>query len=78
MNLLKDDVRRLFIKFLVPSVSSALAVAIYSLVDTIAIGQGVGPEGSAACALLLPVFSIASFIGLLTGVGGSVLMSMAR
>lgn len=78
MNLIKDDVRKLFYRFLIPAVSSAVGVAIYSLVDTIAIGQGVGPEGTAACALLLPVFSIASFIALLCGVGGSVLMSRAR
>ena len=78
MNLIKDDVRKLFYRFLIPAVSSAVAVAIYSLVDTIAIGQGVGPEGTAACALLLPVFSIASFIALLCGIGGSVLMSRAR
>ena len=78
MNLIKDDVRKLFYRFLIPVVSSAVAVAIYSLVDTIAIGQGIGPEGTAACALLLPVFAIATFIALLCGVGGSVLMSIAR
>ena len=51
MNLLKDDIRRLFYYFLVPAISSAIAVATYSLIDTIAIGQGVGPDGTAACSL---------------------------
>lgn len=78
MNLLKGDIRKLFIKFLVPAISSAVAVAAYSLIDTIAIGQGVGAEGTAACAILLPVFSIASFIGLLCGIGGGVLRSRAK
>ncbi len=78
MDLIKDDVRKLFYKFLIPAISSAVAVAAYSLVDTIAIGQGVGPDGTAACALVLPIFSIANFIALLCGVGGSVLMSRAR
>lgn len=78
MDLMKDDVRKLFYRFLIPAVSSAVAVAAYSLVDTVAIGQGVGPNGTAACALVLPIFSIANFIALLGGIGGSVLMSQAR
>lgn len=65
-------------KFLVPAISSAIAVAAYSLIDTIAIGQGVGTDGTAACAILLPVFSIANFIGLLCGIGGCVLRSQAK
>lgn len=78
MDLLKDNVKKLYIKFLVPAISSAIAVAAYSLIDTIAIGQGVGSEGTAACAILLPVFSIASFISLLCGIGGCVLRSKAK
>ncbi len=78
MDLIKDDVQKLYYKFLIPAISSAVAVAAYSLVDTIAIGQGVGPDGTAACALVLPIFSIANFIALLCGVGGAVLMSRAR
>ncbi len=78
MELLKDNPRKLFFKFLVPAISSAIAVAAYSFVDTIVIGQGVGPEGTAACAVVLPIFSIAHFLSLLCGIGGSVLMSKAR
>ena len=78
MNLLNDNTKKLFIKFLIPAVSSAVAVAIYSFVDTIVIGQDVGPNGTAACAVLLPVFTMASFVALLCGVGGSVLMSKSR
>lgn len=78
MNLLKDDVKKLFLKFLIPAISSAIAVAAYSLVDTIAIGQGVGADGTAACAVALPIFSIANFIALLCGIGGCVLRSQAK
>jgi len=78
MDLLKDNPRKLFWKFLVPAVSSAVALAIYSFVDTIVIGQDSGPNGTAACAVVLPIFSIAHFLALLCGVGGSVLMSKAR
>lgn len=78
MDLLNGSIRKNFIKFLIPAISSAIAVAAYSLIDTIAIGQGVGADGTAACAILLPVFSIASFIGLLCGIGGCVLRSQAK
>ncbi len=78
MNLLKDPTRKLYFQFLIPAISSAIAVAIYCFVDTIAIGQGVGPNGAAACAVFLPIFSTAQFIALLCGIGGSVLMTQAR
>lgn len=78
MDLLKDNPRKLFWKFLIPAVSSAIAVAAYSFVDTIVIGHGVGPEGTAACSIVLPIFTIGHFIALLCGIGGSVLMSRAR
>lgn len=78
MDVLKTDIRKLFFHFLIPSVGGAIAVAAYSFVDTIAIGQGVGSLGAAACAVVLPVFCLAHLLALICGVGGSVLMSAAR
>ena len=78
MDLLNDNVKKLYWKFRVPSIGGAMVVSLYNFVDTIAIGQGVGPNGTAACAVFLPLFWIAEFIGLLCGIGGSVLMSEAR
>ncbi len=78
MDLIKDDVRKLYYKFLIPAISNAIAVAAYSFVDTIAIGQGVGEKGMASCAVLLPVFYIAHFVALLCGIGGCVLRSQAK
>ena len=78
MDLIKDDVQKLFYKLLIPSIGGAAVVAAYSFVDTIAIGQGVGPNGTAACAVFLPVFTIADFIGILCGTGGSILYGRAK
>lgn len=78
MDLLQDNIKKLYWKFLLPAVGGALVVAAYNFVDTIAIGQGVGPNGTAACAVFIPIFCLAEFIGLLCGIGGSVLMSQAR
>lgn len=78
MNLLQDNTKKLFINYLIPSISGALAVTLYSLVDAIAIGQSAGPNGAAACAVLVPITALATFIGIFSGIGGSVLMSRAR
>ena len=78
MNLLHDSTKKLFIQYLIPSISGALAVTLYSLVDAIAIGQSAGPNGSAACAVLVPITALATFIGIFCGIGGSVLMSRAK
>lgn len=78
MDLLKDNVRKLYVKFLFPSIFSALVTTIYSFVDTIAIGQGVGPEGAAASAIIYPIFGVATLFGVLCGIGGSVRLGKAR
>lgn len=56
----------------------ALATSIYSFVDTIAVGQSCGPLGAAAIAVINPLFALACFVGLLVGIGSSVLMSKAK
>lgn len=78
MNLLKENIGKLYLKFLFPSLFSALVTTIYSFVDTIAIGQGVGADGAAACAIIYPILGVASLIGFLCGIGGSVRFGKAR
>ena len=56
----------------------ALATSVYSFVDTIAVGQSCGPLGAAAIAVINPLFALACFVGLLVGIGSSVLMSKAK
>lgn len=78
MDLIKSDVRQLYRKYLVASVTSALVMSIYTLVDTIAIGQSEGPIGAAAMAVITPFFGVLIFLATLVGIGGSVLMTNAR
>ena len=42
MNLLRDDLKKLYFKFLIPSLGSAMVMSIYTLTDAIVIGKGVG------------------------------------
>lgn len=73
--LIKESIGKLYVKYLIPSLGGALATSVYSFVDTIAVGQACGPDGAAAIAVINPYFALMCFIGLLFGIGGSVLMS---
>lgn len=78
MDLLRDKISTLYAKFLWPSLFAAVVTTIYSFVDAIAIGQGVGPDGAAAGTIILPILGITSLFGLLCGIGGSVRFGKAR
>ncbi len=77
-DLLNDKVDRLFYKYLIPSISATLVTSIYILADTVMIGRGVGSMGIAALNILLPLFSLFFAAGMMFGVGGSVLFSVAK
>lgn len=47
-------------------------------IDTIAVGQSEGPVGAAAMAVITPLYGVLVFLGILCGVGGSVLYGNAR
>ncbi len=78
MNFITDDIGKLYRKMLVPSLTGAVVMSIYSFVDTIAVGQSEGATGTAAMAVIAPVYGLMVFLGLLCGIGGSVMMSIAR
>ncbi len=75
MNLLNGDLKKIYLKYLYASFGSALVASIYGVVDMIMVGQYHGPEGSAAMAVIAPIWNILYSFGLLTGIGGSVLFS---
>lgn len=78
MNLLTDSPVKLYKSYLFSSLFAALAMTIYAFVDTIAIGQAEGPIGTAAMAVITPVYGAGSFLSALCGIGGSVLMSVSK
>lgn len=78
INLLHDEPRKLFLKFLIPSISATLVTSIYVIADTIMIGKGIGASALAALNLILPMFTVLFGSGLLLGVGGGILMSVAN
>ena len=78
MNFLKDSIKKLYFKYLLAAFGSALITSIYSVVDMAMVGQYQGPNGTAALAVVAPVWNIVYSLGLLMGIGGSVLFSMLR
>lgn len=75
IDLLKDNERRVFFHYLIPSICSTLVSAIYILIDTLVIGNGVSAEGISALNVCLPLYSLYMGIGLMFGVGGGILFS---
>lgn len=78
MDFLTGSPKRLYSKYLTASMASALAMSIYSFVDTIAVGQSEGELGAAAMAVITPFYGVLVFLAILCGIGGSVLMSNAK
>lgn len=78
MNLLKDDLKKLYFRFLIPSLGSAMVMSIYTLTDAIVIGKGVGADALAALSLTTPLLCVLMAMGILFGIGGSVQMSVHR
>lgn len=77
-DLTNGSVKKLFLRYLFPSISATLVTSIYILVDTIIIGKGIGEDAVAALNIVLPLFNLFFGTGLLFGVGGSVLFSISR
>ncbi len=78
MDLLNAKIRPTYFKYLAAAFGSAMIASIYSIVDTAMAGQYHGPEGTAALAVVAPVWNIIYSLGLLMGIGGSVIFSMKR
>lgn len=78
MDFLNGKIKTIYYKYLVAAFGSALITSIYSIVDMAMVGQYHGPDGSAALAVVNPVWNIIYSLGLLMGVGGSVLFSATR
>ena len=78
MDLLNGKIKTLYFRYLTAAFGSALITSIYSIVDMAMVGQYHGPQGTAALAVVAPIWNIIYSFGLLTGIGGSVLFSTIR
>ena len=73
MDFLKGNIKTLYFKYLAAAFGSALITSVYSIVDMAMVGQYQGPEGTAALAVVAPIWNIIFSLGLLMGIGGCLL-----
>ncbi|MBD5522117.1 MAG: multidrug transporter MatE [Lachnospiraceae bacterium] len=78
MDMLSGNVKSIYFKYLAAAFGSALISSIYGIVDMAMVGQYQGPGGTAALAVVAPIWNIIYSLGLLTGIGGSVLLGTAK
>lgn len=78
MDFLNEKIKPMYFKYLTAAFGSALISSIYGVVDMAMVGQYQGPDGTAALAVVSPVWNIIYSLGLLMGIGGAVLFSMLR
>lgn len=78
MDLAKDKVSHLYRHFLFSAFGAALVGSIFSMVDMAYMGHYQGPNADAALAIISPLWNIIYALGLLTGIGASVLYAELR
>lgn len=78
MDFLNGKIKPMYFKYLTAAFGSALISSIYGVVDMAMVGQYQGPDGTAALAVVSPIWNIIYSLGLLMGIGGSVLFSTLR
>ena len=78
MDFLKGNIKTLYFKYLAAAFGSVLITSVYSIVDMAMVGQYQGPEGTAALAVVAPIWNIIFSLGLLMGIGGSVIFSTIK
>ncbi len=78
MDLIKGNIKKIYLKYLFASFGGAILPSVYGLVDMIVVGQYHGPTGAAAMAIIAPIWNVIYSFGLLTGIGASILFSIEK
>lgn len=58
MDLLTGKIRPIYFKYLSAAFGSAMITSVYSIVDMAMVGQYQGPDGTAALAVVAPIWNI--------------------
>ena len=70
------NVGQLFRKQLFPTIMGMVAAALFTVVDGIFVGNGIGSDAIAAVNISAPIFMIITGVGLMFGMGGGILASI--
>lgn len=69
-------VGKLLMQYALPAIVAMVASSLYNMVDSIFIGQGVGPMAISGLAITFPFMNLSGAIGAAIGVGASTLLSV--
>jgi len=70
------NIPKMFGKLLIPTLLGMLSTATLTIVDGIFVGKGVGSDGLAAVNIVAPLFMITTGIGLMFGIGASIVAAI--
>ena len=73
-----EKISTLLIKQSIPAALGVLVLSIYNLVDTIFVGNYVGPLGIAAVTVVMPITFFMSSVGMAIGIGPETLLSVQK
>jgi putative MATE family efflux protein len=72
----KENVGYLFRKMLIPTVMSTVFTALFCITDGIFVGHGIGSDALAAVNIVVPLWLFATGVGLMFGMGASVIAAI--
>lgn len=72
----EEKISKLLLKFSIPSMVGMIVNALYNIVDSIFVGNGVGEMALAAVAIAFPIMIVLMGFGMLIGVGAGSLVSI--
>lgn len=71
-----ESIGKLLVQYSLPAIVAMSASSLYNMIDSIFIGQGVGPLAISGLALTFPLMNLAAAFGSLVGMGASTLVSV--
>ncbi len=78
MDLVKSNIKDIYLKYFIVSLGGSLAMPIYGLIDMAMVGKFYGPIGVATMAIFMPIWTLLFGFGFLAGIGGAVVYSNIR
>ena len=71
-----DSLSRLLMRYALPAIIAQVAASLYNIVDSIFVGQGVGPMAITGLALTMPMMNLSAAFGAMVGAGSAALTSI--
>lgn len=71
-----ERIRKLLLEYSVPAIIAMTITSLYNIIDSIFIGQGVGPMAIAGLAITFPFMNLGAAFGSLIGAGASTMVSI--